>query len=53
MVVRGRRVKYVLELWWLVGSGGCTILSFIKQFSKKLPWLASTASVTNYVIEWI
>ena len=34
MALRGRRIKYFLELWWLVGSGGFTIWVSSTSFQK-------------------
>jgi hypothetical protein len=34
MALRGRRIKYFFELWWLVGSGGFTIWVSSTSFQK-------------------
>ena len=34
MALRGRRIKYFFELWWMVGSGGFTIWVSSTSFQK-------------------
>ena len=53
MALRGRRIKYFFELWWLVGLGGFTIwvssISFQKS-SISLPQQPPTEKVLKFKV---
>ena len=56
MALRGRRTKYFLELWWLVGSGGVTIWVSSTNFQKSTigwPQQPQTDIVLISVKKWI
>ena len=51
MALRGRRIKYFFELWWLVGSGGFTIWVSSTSFEKSSiswPQQPPTEKVLNF-----
>ena len=54
MALRGKRIKYFFELWWMVGSGGFTInVSSSSFYKNSIGWPQQPPTEKVLKFNWI